>query len=248
MGPTTRENGRGRRWAEARIARRALALAFIASVPWSCGGTTVGGASLDGTGGDGDSGRDAATGDPNAGGEGNASAGGSASGGARGTGGYPESWFTCSDTRGCWLWHLGCCRCNAERLEDALAVASEYIDDVHLDMCTGESAPACDAACPAVPPFIIAQCLDGRCAAVDIRDSDLTACRTPDDCRLRMDTSCCPCTGFAPPAVVAVSTLVDFQEAVCGNEPRACPECAGPALPPEYGVACVGGHCQAVPP
>ena len=73
-------------------------------------------------------------------------------------------------------------------------------------------------------------CEVGRCQAVDVRMSALSACHDDTDCALRAGTSCCGC---ANSKLIAVSKQVDVESAFCGPG-RAC------------AADCVSARCRPV--
>lgn len=89
--------------------------------------------------------------------------------------------------------------------------------------------------------YLVPTCLAGQCGVADLRSDSVTACRTHDDCRLRRGIDCCE--SCSDDVLIAVRNDGSFEKLVCGNAPRACPECA-PAPVTGAIAACVNDHCQ----
>ena len=91
--------------------------------------------------------------------------------------------------------------------------------------------------------YFVATCQAGLCAVVDLRATDLTACKSDSDCGLRSGTACCSgCGGHT--IALNVSKQADLASLVCDPEPGACPACA-PAL--NGAAVCSSGRCSVAP-
>jgi hypothetical protein len=82
-----------------------------------------------------------------------------------------------------------------------------------------------------------AVCELGRCKAVDVRHSSLSACHEDADCIVRAGTQCCEDCGGG---LVAVSRAAQSSRAFCDGDSTECAPCS-----PEKGAEahCVSGHC-----
>ncbi len=82
-----------------------------------------------------------------------------------------------------------------------------------------------------------AVCELGRCKAVDVRHSSLSACREDADCIVRGGTGCCEDCGGG---LVAVNRAAQSSRAFCDGESAKC----APCVPPKDAEAhCASGHC-----
>jgi hypothetical protein len=152
----------------------------------------------------------------------------------------------CKEPTDCVVSSTGCCGiCDGPGIRARELTA--YNKAYHADVSTcGDTDVACGP-CPQPAPhegsvrYFVADCVQGQCAVVDLRTSELTACETAQDCRLRNGTQCCE--GCAPGNdLVAVRNDGSFERAVCGNGPYTCAACL-PAPPPGAAATCVEGHC-----
>ena len=111
----------------------------------------------------------------------------------------------------------------------------------------------CDAVdCAPCPPVgepertrqnFVAACQQGLCSVVDIRSTDLTACKLASDCRLRDGAECCE--GCDGQGIVAVnrSADADLAKLVCSVPPQGCPPCVPPPLT-GLRESCMAGRCN----
>jgi hypothetical protein len=224
--------------------------AFAATVALfvACGGSTSNGGNsggASGTGASAGSGGNAAS----SGSGGNAATAGSgatggvgASGGSGATGG---AWFACDDTSQCTLFANNCCGgyCEAAALSQFTAVSSQYVSEYQAQNCTKDT--AC-AGCISFPqPNYAAVCRAGQCLAIDISQSELSACANDSDCTLRWGSGCCEaCTSpepFPENGLTAVSKNANVTSALCGSAVPPC--CAPAAYPPDAVAWCNSGHC-----
>lgn len=151
----------------------------------------------------------------------------------------PKGKTACDNNTECVIDH-GCCGfCGIDSSDQLAAVNSKYASYL---------APECglvDCA-PCLPSDEIAnfdaRCNEGTCEVYDVRKSDLSACETNDDCRLRAGLSCCEACGETN--WVAVSTDHErVEEELCGDMPAACPPCV-PGDPGFRFAECgEDGHC-----
>lgn len=162
-------------------------------------------------------------------------------------GGTPN-YDSCNSPSDCVVAGVGCCGvCDGPDMSARELTA--YNKAYHAEVSTCGGADIACAPCPEPAPgqgslkYFVPDCVQGQCAVLDLRTSELTACETAQDCRLRNGTQCCE--GCSPGNdVVAVRKDGSFEKLVCGSE-VACPACL-PAPPPDTAAACVEGHCSAV--
>lgn len=160
-------------------------------------------------------------------------------------GGAPN-YDSCKEPTDCVVGSTGCCGiCDGPDVRARDLTAYNKAHQADVSTCGGADI-AC-APCPPLAPnegslkYFVADCVQGQCAVVDLRTSELTACETAQDCRLRNGTQCCE--SCAPGYdVVAVRTDGSFEKLVCGSEPTACAACL-PAPPLDAAATCVEGHC-----
>jgi hypothetical protein len=75
----------------------------------------------------------------------------------------------------------------------------------------------------------------------DARETDLTLCMVPAECRLRAGLGCCEACVSTAETVLAVGNRADVESWVCG-EAFACDDCA-PSHPPGAAADCIDGRC-----
>jgi hypothetical protein len=160
------------------------------------------------------------------------------------SGGNPN-YDTCQIATDCTLRGNGCCGvCDGPNVtaHDFIAYNKQYAAQL-------ESCP--DIACGACPPvepwqntrqFFVPNCVRGECVVEDIRESDVTACQTAADCRLRNGTSCCEGCGNGD--FVAVRNDGSFTELVCGGFIPPCDPCATVAPVGAVAQCSPEGHCS----
>jgi hypothetical protein len=176
-------------------------------------------------------------------------------GGYGGGAGSPVDWYACRPGE-CTLVEKGCCGagCEPVRLDAFDAVNHQYYTDYNTarnNACSANGYGCPDIACIEPPPgqanrpYYAALCEAGRCAPVDIRQSFLTACKQDSDCYLRWGTGCCEGCGGE---LVALSKLVDFYGAVCGDQVVPCLACVPPSIPDTTKAYCdpATAHCGVV--
>jgi len=151
----------------------------------------------------------------------------------------PEGRTSCEDTSDCVIDH-GCCGfCGIDSTDALVAVHRKY---------GSFTAPECalvDCEFCRIPDELAhygARCRQGTCEVYDVRESDLSACESHDDCRLRAGLNCCEACGET--SWVAVSTDHELVEkALCGDGLVACPACL-PREPEGLEARCgTDGHC-----
>jgi hypothetical protein len=153
-------------------------------------------------------------------------------------------WAACTLNSECTLAAKSCCGvCGNPKLEDVDAVNEDYLDDHKRAVCP---TPVVCAACPTQEnPDLHATCGGGSCKAFDIRRDSVSACKSDDDCRLRV-AGCCECGGSTSASdLIAIngSSESRYIDLVCDPE-QACPACA-PVYPEDVEARCASdGHCE----
>jgi hypothetical protein len=150
----------------------------------------------------------------------------------------------CEDNGDCLLRAKGCCgACEPSDLTDFVALNSEY-DEWYAK---AQNCEAVDCAPCLEPefgasnrPYFVATCEAGRCVAVDLRATEVTACTQPSECSLRFGSSCCE--GCGGNDVIAVSDEAALSELVCPAVLPPCPACL-PGDPDGLTADCQKGRC-----
>jgi hypothetical protein len=182
---------------------------------------------------------------------GSTSAGGAENvGGALGLGGSAGTDIqACTSNTDCEVVPASCCSCGngPVSVSNYTSINSQY-DAQYARRC--EVADVACGPCPFIPAdpnaakfYYVPTCQSGRCAVVDLRATDITACATAADCSLRGGTACCPGCDAQPVALNAKNEP-ELSQLVCGTEPVACSGCASPALYSTYAVGCNEGRCS----
>lgn len=183
-------------------------------------------------------------------------AGGAISGGGNGnagSGGFDVS--ACTSNTQCKVVPVSCCgACNSGSLASYTAINSANEMQFFARCATVDCAPCGSTLAPTLNDpslYFVATCrkpadaapdAPGKCVVVDLRATELTACKTQSDCGLRSGTGCCSgCSG----RLVALngSHAPELSDLVCGSEePTACPACA--PIFDGYRATCVEGRCS----
>jgi hypothetical protein len=161
-------------------------------------------------------------------------------------GGNPN-YDACTQPSDCVVTGTGCCGvCDSPDLtaHDFLAYNKKFAESVL-------ACAAVDIACAPCAPqpagtrkYFVPNCVQGECVVEDVRSSDVTSCKTAQDCQLRHGVSCCEgCGGTGD--LIAVRNDGSFEKLVCPSEPYPCPACL-PAPPTNASAVCEGGHCIVV--
>jgi hypothetical protein len=140
----------------------------------------------------------------------------------------------------CTLVRADCCGCDVPTLGNVVAVAKTQTSELQLAMgCHLVDCAACE---PVENPSLGATCRAGRCVAFDVRQTDLAACETREDCRLRAGLQCCENCAAERQSFVAINAEADIASWVCGDAPVACAGCV-PTVPQNLSVICSQGTC-----
>lgn len=152
-------------------------------------------------------------------------------------------WAVCDGPGQCVVMTRGCCPpCGVPSLADVAGVHEARQAAFRAVTCTDP-----DPSCPECPtrdePNLVAFCVGGRCAPIDLRTSELSACAVDGDCVLRYPECCERC--IADPhhlVAIAAERLGDYRNQVC-RPGQPCPACL-PQYPVGYVAVCgAEGHC-----
>ena len=151
--------------------------------------------------------------------------------------------YGCTSNTDCQIVPRGCCSCGSGPLSsyialNAIGIRGLSCGTVACAPCGPTTAP--DPNDPAL--YYLATCQAGRCAVVDLRATDVTACQVASDCSLRAGTGCCGGCGGGLPVAINSSQEPALEQEVCGNEPTACNGCA-PVFS-GYDATCSDGRCS----
>ena len=151
----------------------------------------------------------------------------------------PNGRTACESSQECVIDHPCCGFCGVESADELVAVNSEYASYTG-DQCAGVDCVYC-------PPSdeigqYGARCNEGSCEVYDVRESDISACNSDADCRLRAGLGCCE--GCGETTWVAVSTDQELvMKELCPGGALPCPACL-PAEPGGITAICgAKGHC-----
>jgi hypothetical protein len=179
--------------------------------------------------------------------------------GGKGTGGCDSStgsagltldpaWTSCDGPGQCVLRIATCCAdCKPKLIETMLAIRSDASSAVKVAVCESEckTPDSCGIVlCVHTTNYNVAVCRAGSCEGVDIREDELSACATDDDCTLRWGVHCCEYCAGGPTDLVAVKKTPSFSEALCGPQ-ESCSSCAPAPYPANASPVCnSAGHCE----
>jgi Kunitz/Bovine pancreatic trypsin inhibitor domain len=151
---------------------------------------------------------------------------------------------SCDVASDCVLTANGCCG-----VCDGLSVSAHDFIAVNAAH-SQETCPKGDVACGLCPTpegerlakYFVPNCVNNECVVEDIRKSDVTACKSANDCRLRSGTGCCEGCG-GPTDFVSVRNDGSLEELVCGDSLPPCDPCVA-APPSDARPNCNDdGHC-----
>lgn len=154
--------------------------------------------------------------------------------------GLGANYDNCLIDSDCSIVSAGCCgACGQVSDDQLLAVATRYLRPFGDQRCS--PAPPC---IPCPPPgelegtfkFYRAVCVNQQCSVQDVRKTELTACKTANDCALRDGAECCAqCDGQG---WISARKGADF----CGGAEVSCDACI--STPPKSLIAtCDDGVC-----
>jgi hypothetical protein len=176
----------------------------------------------------------------------NGMAGGGAAG-SSGTAGAPtkptDQEVACTKNSDCVLEMTSCLQCSAYELDHVVALNGLYAEDYRGRVCARP--PHCPPYTErSVHPALLTTCQALRCVVIDLRQTEITACDTDDDCKLRT-ARCCDCTEMSREPVIPIGVDQDAAyEALRCDVGAACAECSdGIPVSAEYHPDCSLGHC-----
>lgn len=180
---------------------------------------------------------------------------GSAGEASGGSGGVDVA--ACTSNTQCEVVPASCCSCGIlGPAENFTAINSAN----RAQFNTSCAAVDCAASCPpmrAPEPndpyfYLVATCqrppdananAPGRCVVVDLRKTEITACKSASDCSLRSGTNCCSgCNGM--PVALNGNQGGALSDLVCPSEPVGCPACA--PIFEGYAATCTDRRCSVV--
>jgi Kunitz/Bovine pancreatic trypsin inhibitor domain len=141
-------------------------------------------------------------------------------------GGNPN-YDACKVATDCVLGAVGCCGvCDGPSVNAHDFVAYNKANEAKVSPC-GNGDVACGA-CPnpegeTTRKYFVPNCVNGECVVEDIRESDVTACTSSDDCQLRHGTACCESCGNDD--LVAIRNDGSLGARVCGDLIPPCLPC-----------------------
>jgi hypothetical protein len=225
------------------MARRYSHLA-LGLLCFSCGGHAAVDSQGTGTGGTAVVGGTAGTGGTGGarGGAGGAAAAGAVGVAGSGIGGI--DWAACTPPDSCVLETQTGCGAGCEPVPLSAFIPVNRKNDAAYKM--QQPIPPCvSSQCPDVPPSSVntknyyAACESGRCQAIDVRTSSLSACSSDSECYLRSGTTCCGCGSNW----IAVSSRANAGAVFCGNSACAA-DCVSAPVPPGVSAVCSAGQCS----
>jgi hypothetical protein len=131
-----------------------------------------------------------------------------------------------------------CCACEKVGPHELIAIRRDSSDDFLQSTC-GAIGCECEAA---VPPWAGATCIQGRCVAVDIRETEYTECTVDTDCVLRRGLDCCEDCSLGGGEMVGVRKDRDVGELTCGALVD-CEACSSENEPRATSAICDSGRC-----
>lgn len=149
----------------------------------------------------------------------------------------------CDAPSDCVVVPVSCCgSCGRATPTDFTAIAREREGEYRgREECATVSCPACEA--PPLPQ-LIATCDAGRCVAIDLGTTAITACTRSEMCTLGVTASCCPCGDIPEHELFAYSASQAgaLRELLCPGD-FVCPPCV-PFFPAGAAAVCDEGRCS----
>lgn len=158
-----------------------------------------------------------------------------------GAGGVPVAPFAaCERHADCVVTHRGCCAaCGDALLENVVAVGREELLD-YRDATCGQVQQPCSRCSNFWNPYLVARCVEGQCAVLDLFQPPFVDCQVSDDCRLRANT-CCPCEENASLISVSAAQEGRLRGELCDAD-SACDDCASVSVT-DVDAGCREGRC-----
>jgi hypothetical protein len=144
----------------------------------------------------------------------------------------------CEISMDCTVVPVECCgHCGDATLADLTAIRRDHLEEFT------RPCQLVDCACATTTPaWAAATCSQGRCVAVDIRETEYTECTLETDCVLRRGLDCCENCASDGSDLVAVRKGLDIGELTCGALVD-CQSCA--TEPRSVYASCEEGRCTA---
>jgi hypothetical protein len=181
---------------------------------------------------------------------------GGACGSSAGAGGTDTQ--ACISNQDCEVIPKGCCSCGSGPVSNYVAINSAYATQYQSECGVVDCAACLPTAFNPNDPvnYYVATCarsvspdlpsggvtIAGQCVVVDLRATDITACKLASDCSLRGGTGCCSRCGGGTPIAINTSEESELETEACDGAPQACPACA-PAFS-GYDATCSDGRCS----
>lgn len=165
-------------------------------------------------------------------------------GGNGAMGGGAESVPECARSDDCRLLAADCCApCEPAEVAEYRAVPTDAWDELAAG-CLSTQCTACPVAeqMSRTTPYFITVCVDGRCAAEDVRDTALGVCVADGDCHVRRGTDCCE--SCVRTDYVAVNARADAAGGFCRDGQAACSSACEAPVPSALTARCENGRCK----
>ncbi|HEX3851447.1 MAG TPA: hypothetical protein VHW01_10805 [Polyangiaceae bacterium] len=184
---------------------------------------------------------------------GSSAAAGVSSAGAGGT----DDTQACTSSSQCEVVPKSCCSCGTGPVSSYTAINSKF-ESQYESHCGAVDCGAC-VPTPFDPnnpvSYYVATCqplavplpsgaggaiFPGHCVVVDLRATDVTACKSTSDCSLRGGAGCCSNCGGGAPIAINSSQEPELETMVCGDAPPTCNACLPMSV---YETVCSAGRC-----
>ena len=149
---------------------------------------------------------------------------------------------SCQQNTDCMITHRDCCApCGDTQLENVVALSRNEFESYRNATCSAQP-QACSTCTNFWNPYLVAHCVDGQCAALDLYQSPFTDCKTADDCRLRSNT-CCPCKLYTSVISVSAAQEATLAAELCDADvDPVCDDCSSLSVT-DYDAGCREGRC-----
>jgi hypothetical protein len=124
-------------------------------------------------------------------------------------------------------------------LGNVVAVRREALLD-YRDATCGQVHQPCSRCSSFSNPYLVARCVEGQCAALDLFQPPFVECQASDECRLRANT-CCPCELNASLISVSAAQESLLREQLCEAD-AVCDDCASISVT-DVNAGCRDGRC-----
>jgi hypothetical protein len=156
----------------------------------------------------------------------------------------------CTGPGTCSLVPTTCCGSCSQPTTENMTAVTRGRELEHTKLVCGDGPVGCPACAPAIfDGSVQAWCVANRCKAIDVRKEPISVCTTDDDCMLRYDSCCEPCTEN-PFDLIALnkSSSEAYRSKVCVGD-ETCSKCAA-RYPADASAVCdpVTKHCRVKSP